>query len=83
MALDWVEHFRAGHSNAQGNPPEEETATGRTVCRCCGQKIAKGETALRAWVKWADNNSAYNSDAAWLHLDCAPINAPRTGVGNY
>lgn len=66
---------------------EASPASGRATCRCCGKRIAKGDTGLSVYLDIAqldldkksgwhsvliDGNS-YHQTKVWFHADCVPV----------
>lgn len=74
-----VTHFRLGGSSPTGWPLEDEVSSGRAKCRCCGQKIAKGELAKTVYVSFNDNYASYTQTKVWMHEKCDHA----TGEGVY
>lgn len=73
MPAESAEHYRAGGDNPQGWPFDAVVSSGRPLCRCCGRKIAKGESAFAGYVKWSDTNNEWNSSKVFLHAyACQP-----------
>jgi hypothetical protein len=50
---------------------DKKIATGRATCRCCGQKIAKGEVALYFAYDFTGSGS-YTAVWCWMHQTCTP-----------
>lgn len=72
--------FRNGGTNEQGNGFKLEVATGRSTCRGCGEKIAKGESALFGFYDFSCNYGSWTSTAIWFHQhDCMPIHPSLLG----
>lgn len=63
----WVDTFRSGGRNEQGNLFERGVATGKACCRACGQRVAKGETALVGYFDFTQNYGSWTSVRVWLH----------------
>lgn len=68
----YVERYRAGKDNAQGNNPERKVATGRARCRCCGEVVTKGQEAIFVYHDFTGCGS-WTSVACWLHLSCEAV----------
>lgn len=65
------ENYPRGWGIDEGNcyDIEEETATGRAVCRLCGEKIKKGE---RCWSFGFDFSGygSYTTQKVYIHMNC-------------
>lgn len=66
-----AQDYRYGYANEQGNRFELGIATGRAICRHCGERIRKGERALFGFHDFTGCGS-WTAVACWLHLhNCA------------
>lgn len=70
LPVEVIEALRAGALSPQGWPLQPRVAQAATRCRCCGQRIRKGETAQSVHLSFNDN-WAYGS-MCMLHDDCDP-----------
>lgn len=62
-----AQSFRNGGLNEQGNGFELATATGKATCRCCGELITKGTTALTGYYDFTCNYGSWTSQKIWFH----------------
>lgn len=70
LPIEVIEALRAGASCPKGWPLEPRVAKAAARCRCCGQRIRKGETAQSVHLSFNDNY-AYGS-LCLMHDDCDP-----------
>jgi hypothetical protein len=76
LMTKWDVTMVRNHVNGKGAKPvdvygeiEKVTATGRATCRCCGQKIVKGDEALQFMMDLVGSGS-WTATTAYLHLNC-------------
>lgn len=53
---------------------EEIAPNNRAACRCCGQKILKGEARLSFTHDLIGNGSAHTASTVYMHVDCSSSN---------
>ncbi|HEY4529158.1 MAG TPA: hypothetical protein VIG97_02330 [Luteimonas sp.] len=70
LPIEVIEALRAGATCPKGWPLQPHVAQAATRCRCCGQRIRKGETAQSVFLSFNDNY-AYGS-RCMMHTDCDP-----------
>lgn len=73
LMLAWAaDELRKGGYTEQGSAFERTTATGRSTCRACGKKIAKGEECLAGFYDFVGCGSR-TATKCCIHLEsCAP-----------
>lgn len=70
LPIEVIEALRAGAMCPKGWPLQPRVAAASARCRCCGQRIRKGEAVQSVHLSFNDN-WAYGSECL-MHADCDP-----------